>query len=242
MKSKILVLQPKDVETNKILTRKQDTNILTLKYQGKNYERLNIFFNTSLQQKAFEFCQKFINEHQKDCLLINEQRGFSVWSEIQQKSTKELSTPEKAEIVPANVVTTNEEKDTLETSLYITQASLLIFQIITDDIEDLMGTKQKKAFQQELTKILEESSLPGTESSKQVTYLLDIDPINTDNLPLWRQKDMENLFSQLTFVAIKYFGNTSFVERTIDVLKEISIYNQPVFINCVEQFLLLSQS
>jgi hypothetical protein len=233
MDRKITILQPKDVEAIQLLADRQNYNHLTLKYRDKNYERLNLFFNNSMQERALEFCHKCIAERQKQCLLIQEECGFSVWSEIiltETLSQEQLITNEVPIELTAN-----------ETSCYVTQASLLILQIIADEIEYLMGAKQKKTFVKELISFLQKSGLPATDSLEKIEALLGLDPMKNNGLPIWKQPDLDTFFTQITFLGVKYFGNTSFINRTVDYLKQLPLYREPEFMHCVQQFLSLAQ-
>jgi hypothetical protein len=233
MDRKIIILQPKDVEAIQLLADRSNSNQLTLKYRDKNYGRLNLFFNKSLQDRALEFCHKFIAERQQQCLLIQEESGFSVWGEIgsteaigqEQPITNEVSTKLNAS----------------DTSFSVTQASLLIIQILADEIEYLMGTKQKKTFVKELISFLQKSGLPATNSLEKVETLLGLDPMKNDGLPIWKQPDLDTLFPQITLLGVQYFGNTSFINRTVDYLKQLPLYREPEFMHCVQQFLSLAQ-
>jgi hypothetical protein len=234
MNEKIIVLQPKDLDTKQILNKRQNTQQLTLNYRNKIYERLNIFFNKSARDRALEYCRRSIDERKTHCLLVQEEIGFSVWSEIQTIAATEIVGLENSINNESSILTTS------TVSNYGTQASLFIVQIIADEIEYLMGLKQKKAFVRELVEILHKSNLPATDSLKKIEILFGLDPMQNDGLPIWRQEDIDYFLSQIAMLGIKYFGNTSFVYRTVDYLKQLPIYKKAEFMHCVGQFLSLA--
>jgi hypothetical protein len=227
MNENIIVLKRQDVEISRVQNPDDGRLLMILRYQGQVF-RLMRQFGAGQKDRAKALCERLVESRGQRCVLLEQGPICSVW----------LETPSerRSEQVTATVSAT----PTSELSL--AQVCLLIIQTIADDIEDLMGASQKRAFQEDMTKVFKQCLLPGANTPESINYLLTIDPLATTKLPIWEQKNMEMVFSRLARVGKKYFGNTTFVERTIDVLKELPIYSNPQFMYCCMQFVLLCKS
>ncbi|AFZ37448.1 hypothetical protein Sta7437_3966 [Stanieria cyanosphaera PCC 7437] len=228
MNQVIVILQRQNVKISETKLSESNTQILTFTYHNKTYEKLNISFKITLQDNALNFCKNYFDKHQKQCILLDEKDIFSVWSEVLPIS--EIKEPSLSESENSTLTFTTAK------NLYVTQATLLIVQILLTDIEDLMGNRHKENFKQELIKIFQKSNLPETESLEKINSLLMVDPLNKNQLPSWEQEQVKQIFSSLIFLATKYFNNTSFVEEILEIFQELPEYNEPEFLNCCMQF------
>lgn len=246
MNQGIIILQRQNVKISETFVAESNTHILTFIYQDKTYEKLSISFKVSLKGNALEFCKNYLNKHQKQCILVDEKEIFSVWSEV--LSTSAIKEPSLSKSEPPTL--SPEEKEEQKTpasttpsqNLSVTQASLLIVQILLDDIEDLMGNRHKDNFKQELIKILQKSKLPDTESLEKINVLLTVETLDNNQLPLWGQEQVNQMFAPLTVLAKKYFNNNTFVDSVMEVLQELPEYSKSEFVNCCMQFVLLCRA
>ncbi|BAU64256.1 hypothetical protein STA3757_16270 [Stanieria sp. NIES-3757] len=246
MNQGIVILQRQNLKIHETFVSESNNRILTFIYQDKTYEKLSISFKLSLKGNALEFCKNYLNKHQKQCILVDEKEIFSVWSEILSTSAIKESGLSKSQTPILSSAEKKEKVTSISTSFFqnlsVTQATLLIIQILLDDIEDLMGNRHQESFKQELIKILQKSHLPGTESLEKINVLLTIDPRDNNQLPSWQQEQVNQMFAYLTVLAKKYFNNTSFVDSLMEVLQELPEYSKFEFVNCCTQFVLLCRA
>lgn len=227
MNENILVLKRQDVEISRVQNPDDGRLLMILRYQGQAF-RLMSQFSAGQKDRAKMLCEGLVESRGQRCVLLEQGSRCSVWLETISEQRSEQVT------ATVSAATTS--------VLSLTQICLLIIQTIADDIEDLMGASQKRAFQEDMTKVFKECLLPGANTPETINYLLTIDPLATTNLPIWEQKNLEKLFPRLARVGKKYFGNTTFVERAIDAFKELPIYSNPQFMYGCIQFVLFCKS
>ena len=224
MDENILVLNRSDVEMSRVRDPETGRLVMILRYQGRTFRLMNQF-SGGQKERALALCDNLVESRGQCCVLLEQEPMFSVWLETQGDRASE---PVRTNIAASEIA---------ENSLTI--ACLSIVKTIADDIEDLMGSSQKRTFQEELTKIFKQCLLPGADSPATINALLTVDPLTARGLPVWGQKEIELLFPRLGRLGRKYFGSTSFVERAIESLKELPIYTNPRFMYCCMQFVLI---
>jgi hypothetical protein len=220
----VLVLKRSDVDMSRVLDPETGRLTMLLHYQGRRFRLMNQF-SGGQKDSALALCESLVESRGQCCILLEQDPMYSVWLETQvNRATEPVSTN-----VPA--------RDISESSL--TTACLSILQTIADDIDDLMGSSQKRTFQEELTKIFKQCLLPGAESPANINPLLIVDPLVAKGLPVWGQKEIEILFPRVGRLCKKYYGSNSFVERAVESLKDLPIYTNPRFMYCCMQFVLI---
>lgn len=224
MNENILVLKRQDVELSRVLEPESSRVVMILLYGGQTF-RLMSQFSAAQKDKAKALCESLAESRGQRCVLLDQVHTYSVWLEIS-RDRQSTPSPTSTPIPP-----------TAEISL--TQACILIVQAIAQDIEDLMGTSQKMAFQEDVTKLLKQCLIPGSQSPEAINPLLILNPLSATQLPHWQQKDIENLFPRLGRLGKKYYGSTTFVERAVDALKALPVYTNPRFMYCCMQFALM---
>jgi hypothetical protein len=105
-----------------------------------------------------------------------------------------------------------------------------------------MGQRKKIAFQQEISQIFRKFELPDTNKSGVIHYLLSLNIFEAKELPNWREEQVECLFEQLSYLGIKYFGNSSFLDRALDTLQEMPAYQNQRFLDLCMKFVLICKS
>lgn len=221
MNENVLVLKRSDVELSRVRDSDDGRLVMILSYQGRTFRLMNQF-SAAQKDKAKTLAESLVETRGQSVVLLNQEPTYSVWLEVQSDRSAATQTPARV---------ASEDS--------YTQACLLIVQAIADDIEDLMGASQKRTFQEEMTKIFKQCLLPGAESPGAINPLLTVDPLIATGLPIWRQKELEILFPRVGRLSKKYFGNTTFVERAVETLKELPIYTNPRFMYCCMQFVLM---
>lgn len=231
MKKNLLVLERSDVDIYRVPDSKTGRLVMQLSYQDSVF-RLVSQFNSRQKERAKNLAESLVESRGQCCIMLEQGSIYSVWLEIssEQNTVKTSQEATSERDLAATSTTTN---------LSQTQACLLIIQTIAEDIEDLMGAGQKTAFQEELTKIFKQCLLPGAETPQTINPLLTINPLRATKLPIWGQKEIDLLFPRLGQLGKKYFSSTTFVERTVDILKDSPVYSNPKFMYCCMQFVLL---
>jgi hypothetical protein len=232
MNENLLVLERSDVDLYRVPDSKTGRLVMILSYQDRTF-RLISQFNSRQKERAKNLAESLIESRRQRCIILEQGPIYSVWLEIPGEESV------AAQGASQGVVSQQELSTPTTINLSQTQACLLIIQTIAEDIEDLMGTSQKRAFQEDLTKIFKQCLLPGAETSQSINPLLTINPLTTTKLPIWGQKEIDLLFPRLGQLGKKYFSSTTFVERTVDILQNLPVYNNPKFMYCCMQFVLL---
>jgi hypothetical protein len=204
---------------------------MQLSYQDSIF-RLIGQFNSREKERAKNLAESLVESRRQRCIILEQGPIYSVWLEV---------SSEQSAVKTSQEVTSEKNIPTTSTTANIsqTQACLLIIQTIADDIDDLMGTSQKRSFQEDLTKIFKQCLLPGAETSQIINPLLIVNPFTATKLPIWGQKEIDLLFPRLGQLGKKYFSSTTFVERTVNILQDLPVYSNPKFMYCCMQFVLL---
>ncbi|UBF27307.1 hypothetical protein K9N68_04940 [Kovacikia minuta CCNUW1] len=102
------------------------------------------------------------------------------------------------------------------------KACLLMLQAVYIDVEDLLGGRQAGLFQKDISEVFKQWRFPQTESPDAIKYLLTVDPLNAAQIPPWQEHHLNTLLQELHRIGKSYFGNTTFVERAVDTLQDLS--------------------
>ena len=103
------------------------------------------------------------------------------------------------------------------------------------DIEDLLGTKQAGAFEKDLVTLFKTSQFPSSDSLDAVKTLLTKDPLNSLQIPPWKEDHLKTLLEELYRLGKNYFGNTSFAEGLDEVLEDMPDEDREFFISWLDQ-------
>ena len=198
----MFILKRQDVEITGIQHPKTGQQIPILNYQGQTFRLINVF---SAQQadEARAFWRDLTDNRGKACVLLEETDRYSVWGKIR-----------------LDQLTDDAHGGVAAAPLY-TQACLLMLQAVFFDIEDLLGNRQAGSFEKEITETFKKWRFPQAESADAVTQLLNMDPLGGAQVPSWQEHHLNTLLQELYRLGKAYFGNTSFVERALDILEDM---------------------
>jgi hypothetical protein len=200
----MFILKRQDVEISSVQHPKRDQQIPILTYQGQTFRLINVF-NASQEEEAKAFWRDLTDNQGKACVLLEEPERYSVWGKI--RLDQLANEPDAGgSSVP---------------SAYV-RSSLLMLQGVFIDIEDLLGGRQAGLFQKDIAEVFKQWHFPQAESAEAVKSLLELDPINAAQLPHWEEHHLNTLLQELHRLGKAYFGNTSFVERAVDMLQDLS--------------------
>lgn len=228
------VLSLKNVQLFLSSNLESGKQIFMMYYRGKTFRPLNVFFNTACKKNAQLFCKNFAIAYGNKCLLLQKNNEYGVWLEIEQQKSTETTSQE--------IVSETAQTEALESKFPNAQICFLLIQVITDDVEYLMGNRQKKAFQEEIIELLEQFLPPDSSNKDLIDRSLIASPLTTEELPTWTEEEIEQLFFQLGNLGMKYFGNINFVDRALEALKEFPVYQNPQFFKISMKFIFICKN
>jgi hypothetical protein len=210
----MFILKRADVEISSIQHPKKDQKIPILAYQGQTFRLLSVF-QANQEEEARAFWRELTDNQGKACVLLEEPERYSVWGKVRLENL--------AHEIPV-------AHDGEFNSTFV-QASLLIVQSLYMDVEDLLGVKQATAFQKDLGDILRKGRFPQTESPNAVKDLLAVDPLNSLQIPGWKEQHLTTLLQELHRLGKAYFGKSPFVTRALDTLQDMGEHDRKQFLD-----------
>ncbi len=209
----MFILKRTDVEVSSIQHPKKDQKIPILTYQGQTFRLLSVF-HANQEEEARAFWRELTDNQGKACVLLEEPERYSVWGKVRLENLANEMPAHEGEV----------------TAVFV-QASLLMVQSIYMDVEDLLGTKQAAAFQKDLGDIFRNGHFPQTESPNAVKDLLAVDPLNSLQMPSWKEQHLATLLQELHRLGKAYFGKSPFVARAIDTLQDMGEHDRKQFLD-----------
>lgn len=209
----MFILKRQDVEISSVQHPKRDQQIPILNYQGQTFRLISVF-SASQEEDAKAFWRELTDNQGKACVLLEEPERYSVWGKIR---LEQLGSEADGGVASGAISAT-----------YI-KASLLMLQAVYIDIEDLLGGRQAGLFQKEIADIFKQWRFPQADSQEAVKYVLTMDPLNAAQIPPWQEHHLNTLLQELHRLGKAYFGNTTFVDRAIDALQDLSSHDRSLF-------------
>lgn len=198
----MFILKRQDVEISSIPHPQKDQTIPILHYQGQTFRLISVF-SAAQEDDARSFWRDLTDNRGKACVLLEEPERFSVWGKVR-----------------LDAVGSSGQEDEEIDDLYI-QAGLLLLQAVYFDIEDLLGAKQVKAFENDITQMFLQWRFPDANSPSAVNLLLNEDPLERKVFPAWQEHHLNTLMQELYRLGKTYFGNDTFTERVLDALQDL---------------------
>ena len=216
----MFILKRQDVEIGSFQHPSKEQKIPILSYQGQTFRLLSVF-NAAQEEDARTLWRDLTDNRGKACVLLEEPERFSVWGKIQ------LDRP-SGDAQPPQSATVN------GVSTAFVKAGVLIIQAMYEDVADLMGDKQAKRFEGDLTAIGKQMRLPQMTSDDLVIGLLRLDPFSAA-LPPWQTNHLNTIFKELHRIGRSYFGRSNFTERALEALDELSPAERDAFLTWLKQ-------
>lgn len=211
----MFILKRQDVEIFNIKHPTLDQLIPIINYQRQTFRLLQVF-PLNQASEALAVWRDLTDNKRKACILLEEPDKYTLWGKIK---------PEQLNI-------NNKLGDRSAKSLV--KGSLLLLQAVYTDIEDLLGAKQAKLFQKDFKEFLDKVDL--TEKSPEaVNYLLAIDPLTAEQLPVWQEAQLLNFLQEIHRLGKRYFGDGNFTNSALDSLADMTENEQSGFIQWLNQ-------
>lgn len=215
--SVMFILKRQDVEITGIQHPKTGQQIPILNYQGQTFRLINVF-SAQQAEEARAFWRDLTDNRGKACVLLEEKDRYSVWGKIRLDQVGD--DPQSGGVAAAPL---------------FTQACLLMLQAVYFDIDDLLGNRQAASFQKDIGQVFQKWKFPQADSPDSVNKLLNMDPLGGGQMPAWQEHHLNTLLQELHRIGKEYFGNSSFVERAIDILEDMPAAERKQFIDWLNQ-------
>lgn len=213
----MFILKRQDVAITSVQHPTKDQPIPILTYQEQTYRLLSVF-TSSQEEEARALWRDLTDNRGKACVLLEEPERFSIWGKVRLDQFDE----------DGGDAASGSGAGSLDTAHI--QACLLLLQMLYVDVEDLLGVKQAKLFEKDISEVFDEWKLPQANSPKAVQTLLTVDPLTMSRVPQWQDHHLHRLLQELHRIGKDYFGNANFTERALDALEDMNPVNRKSFL------------
>ncbi|MEH2079599.1 MAG: Npun_F0813 family protein [Nostoc sp.] len=211
----MFILKRQDVEISSIQHPKKDQQVPILSYQGQTFRLISVF-KASQEEEARALWRELTDNRGKACVLLEEPERFSVWGKIRLEQL---------------------DSDTGghgKTAILI-QASILLLQGVSIDIEEFLGARQAALFEKDIAEVFKQKQFPQTSSLEAVKYLVSTNPLLTAKIPDWQENHVVILLQELHRLGKAYFGNANFTKQVIYKLEDMPEAERSLFITWLNQ-------
>ncbi|MGF1566695.1 MAG: Npun_F0813 family protein [Nodosilinea sp.] len=216
----MFILKRQDVDIRTVPHPKKDQQIPILSYQGQTFRLLSVF-TAAQEDDARALWRELTDNRGKACVLLEEPDRFSIWGKIRLNQPVSEASPADAAGLVAN-------------PLHV-KACLLVIQVLYMDVEDLLGSKQAKQFEADLSQVFAQWQFPQTGASQSASRLLTVDPLAMAQLPPWQDHHLHRLLEEAHRMGKNYFGNANFADRALESLEDLSPAEQSQFRSWLQQ-------
>ncbi len=213
----MFILKRQDVDIRTIRHPKKDQQIPILSYQGQTFRLLSVF-NAAQED----------DNRGKACVLLEEPERYSIWGKVR---LEQLGLSGKRGV----------SKHATGHEIYV-KGCLLLLQVLYMDVEDLLGGKQAKQFESDISGVFREWQFPQTDTPKEVNTWLTVDPFALAKFPNWQEHHLHRLLEATHRIGKDYFGNANFTARALEVatiwdknLEDMSKEEQSLFLSWLRQ-------
>jgi hypothetical protein len=211
----MFILKRQDVEISMMKHPNREQQIPILNYQDQIFRLISVFA-ANQKDEAKNFWQDLTDNQGKFCILLEEPERFSIWGRIRKEDIGNDSIADK-KVIP------------------FTQACILLLQTIYFDVEDLLGSRQAKLFEDDIGKVFQQWHFPQAENPKDVKKLLDNDPLASLKVPSWEEHHLITLLQELYRIGKAYFGNENFAEGIGEILQDMPDGDKTYFKQWLQQ-------
>ncbi|MEH2406121.1 Npun_F0813 family protein [Nostoc sp.] len=211
----MFILKRQDVEISSIQHPKRDQQVPILNYQGQTFRLISVF-KASQEEEARALWRELTDNRGKACVLLEEPERFSVWGKIRLEHLG------------------NDTGGHSKTGILI-QASILLLQGVSIDIEDFLGARQAALFEKDIAEVLQQKQFPQASSLEAVKYLVSTNPLPTAKIPNWQENHVVILLEELHRLGKAYFGNANFTKQVIYKLEDMPEGERSLFISWLNQ-------
>ena len=211
----MFILKRQDVEISSIQHPKRDQQVPILNYQGQTFRLISVF-KASQEEEARALWRELTDNRGKACVLLEEPERFSVWGKIRLEHLG------------------NDTGGHSKTGILI-QASILLLQGVSIDIEEFLGARQAALFEKDIAEVLQQKQFPQASSLEAVKYLVSTNPLPTAKIPDWQENHVVILLQELHRLGKGYFGNANFTKQVIYKLEDMPEGERSLFISWLNQ-------
>lgn len=211
----MFILKRQDVEISTVQHPTRDQQVPILHYQEQTFRLVSVF-KSSQEVEAKALWRSLTDNRGKACVLLEEPERYSVWGKIRlEQLGSETGNHSNIEI--------------------LTLAGILLLQAVYMDIEDLLGNRQAKLFEKDISGVLQKKQFPQISSPEAIKSLLTVEPSQMPKLPTWEETHLIILLEELHKLGKMYFGDTNFAHQLEDRLQDMADDELLVFIGWLNQ-------
>jgi hypothetical protein len=211
----MFILKRQDVEISSIQHPKKDQQVPILSYQGQTFRLISVF-KASQEEEARALWRELTDHRGKACVLLEEPERFSVWGKIRLEQLD------------------GDTGSHGKTAILI-QASILLLQGVSIDIEEFLGARQAALFEKDIAEVFKQKQFPQVSSLEAVKYLVSTNPLPTAKIPDWQENHVVILLQELHRLGKGYFGNANFTKQVIYKLEDMPEAERSLFLSWLNQ-------
>jgi hypothetical protein len=212
----MFILKRQDVDIKTMQHPSKDQQIPILTYQGQTFRLLSVF-TAAQEEDARSLWRDLTDNRGKACVLLEEPERFSIWGKI------------RLDQLDADDGHGEGGGGDAATSPVYIKACLILVQVLYMDVEDLLGPKQARQFETEISTVFAQWKFPKTGTPQAVKQLLTVDPLAMSPLPPWADHHLHRLLEATYRMGRNFFGNTTFAARSLEALEDLSKGEQQEF-------------
>lgn len=216
----MFILKRQDVDIRTVQHPKKDQQIPILSYQGQTFRLLSVF-NAAQEDDARALWRDLTDNRGKACVLLEEPERYSIWGKVR---LDQLGLASKG----------GGSKGSTGNEVYV-KGCLLLLQVLYMDIEDLLGGKQAKQFENDMSEVFREWQFPQTETAKDINTWLTVDPFALTQFPAWQDHHLHRLLEATHRIGKDYFGNANFTSRAMEALEDLTKEEQSLFLSWLKK-------
>jgi hypothetical protein len=216
----MFILKRQDVDITTVQHPKKDQQIPILSYQGQTFRLLSVF-SAAQEEDARALWRDLTDNRGKACVLLEEPERYSIWGKVR---LEQLGLGRKRQ----------GSQSGSSHEIYL-KGCLLLLQVLYIDVEDLLGAKQAKEFEADMSDVFREWSFPQTDTPKDINTWLTVDPFALTRFPDWKEHHLHRLLEATHRIGKDYFGNANFTERALEALEDLTKEEQSLFLSWLKK-------
>jgi hypothetical protein len=216
----MFILKRQDVDIRTVQHPKKDQRIPILSYQGQTFRLLSVF-GAAQEDDARALWRDLTDNRGKACVLLEEPERYSIWGKIRLEQLGLSSRRTGGRRAAGNEV-------------YV-KGCLLLLQVLYIDVEDLLGVKQARQFETDISQVFREWRFPQTNTPQEINTWLTVDPFALVQFPEWQEHHLHRLLEATHRIGKDYFGNANFTERAMEGLEDLTKEEQSLFMSWLQK-------
>ncbi|PZV06987.1 MAG: hypothetical protein DCF21_22205 [Leptolyngbya sp.] len=215
----MFILKRQDVDIKTMHHPQKDQQIPILSYQGQTFRLLSVF-NADQEDDARALWRDLTDNRGKACVLLEEPDRYSIWGKIRLEKFDHDA---------------GGDTGTPPAAAPFIKACLLMLQVLYMDVEDLLGGKQARQFEDDIAKVFAAWKFPQATAPEALKNLLTVDPLAMPQLPPWQDHHLQRLLEEMHRMGKDYFGNADFAARALEAVEDMTTAEQSQFRRWLQQ-------